>query len=204
VHGLPPADGQKVDVTTARDFAILCRELAKRTEVFTYTGTRARDFRGGQFIMRNHNHLLNKVDGCDGFKTGYFEAAGYSIAATAKRNGVRIIAIVMGSKDRKVRDAKAAELLAKGFAVVPVKQEPAVAANQAKAKPDKAGDALPADATKGAVSSDENKQVGPTAAEGGWGKFFAGLGIGFVICAALAFLVLIKRTKGDDKYLRRR
>lgn len=203
VHGLPPADGQKVDVTTARDFAILCRELAKRTEVFTYTGTRARDFRGGQFIMRNHNHLLNKVDGCDGFKTGYFEAAGYSIAATAKRNGVRIIAIVMGSKDRKVRDAKAAELLAKGFAAVPAKPEPAVAATQTKAEPDKAGAAFPAEPTKGAVSSVENKEARLPAAEGGWGKFFAGLGIGFVVFA-LAFWVLIKRTRRDGKYLHRR
>ncbi len=60
--------------------------------------------------MRTHNHLLKTIDGCDGFKTGYFKAAGFSIVATAKRNGVRIIAIVLGSKDssRKVA-SKAAE-----------------------------------------------------------------------------------------------
>lgn len=71
--------------------------------------------------MRNHNHLLWKIEGCDGFKTGYFKKAGFSIAVTVKRDGVRIIAIVMGSKDRKVRDAKARELIAKGFARVPVR-----------------------------------------------------------------------------------
>ncbi|MEN8200091.1 MAG: D-alanyl-D-alanine carboxypeptidase family protein, partial [Thermodesulfobacteriota bacterium] len=114
VHGLPPAQDQQVDVTTARDFGILCRLLSKRPEVFPYTSTRVRDFRGGEFIMRTHNHLLKQVIGCDGFKTGFFQKAGFSIAATAQRDGVRVIAIVMGSKNRKVRDAKAIELLAKG------------------------------------------------------------------------------------------
>jgi D-alanyl-D-alanine carboxypeptidase (penicillin-binding protein 5/6) len=56
------------------------------------------------------------VDGCDGLKTGYITQAGFSIAATAARNGQRVIVVVLGSTDRKVRDAKAAELLAKGFA----------------------------------------------------------------------------------------
>ena len=118
VHGLPPSTGQEVDVTTARDFALLCRELAKRPEVFKYTSVKVRDFRDGKFIMRNHNHLLEKMPGCDGFKTGYFKAAGFSIAATAKRNDTRLIALVMGSQNRKVRDAKAIALLNKGFAIV--------------------------------------------------------------------------------------
>jgi D-alanyl-D-alanine carboxypeptidase (penicillin-binding protein 5/6) len=123
VHGLPPSEGQKPDTTTAIDLAILSRELAKRPEVFNYTGAKEREFRDGTFIMRTHNHLLKTVDGCDGFKTGYFKAAGFSIVATAKRNGVRIIAIVLGSQDRKIRDAKASELLTKGFSLVPPKPE---------------------------------------------------------------------------------
>ncbi len=127
VHGLPPSEGQKPDQTTARDLAILARELSGNPEVFKYTGTRERNFRNGEFVMRTHNHLLETVDGCDGFKTGYFQAAGFSIVATAKRNNVRIIAVVLGSLDRKVRDAKASELLAIGFAKVPSKPEPAVA-----------------------------------------------------------------------------
>ncbi len=91
VHGLPPAKGQKPDETTAYDLSILGRELAKRPDIFKYTGTKERPFRDGQFIMRNHNHLLDTVTGCDGFKTGYFQAAGFSIVATAKRGGVRLL-----------------------------------------------------------------------------------------------------------------
>jgi len=120
VHGLPPSVGQEPDVTTPRDFALLCRELLKHPDILRYTSTRTRPFRPNAgdktVMMRNHNHLLAEVAGCDGFKTGYFTKAGYSVAATATRPGQRVIAIVMGSTDRKVRDAKAAELLAKGFA----------------------------------------------------------------------------------------
>ena len=65
--------------------------------------------------MRNHNPLLKSVAGCDGLKTGYFRAAGFSIAATAARNGVRALVIVMGSQNRLVRDAEAKKLLLKGL-----------------------------------------------------------------------------------------
>ena len=118
VHGLPPAKDQEGDVTTPRDFALLCRELVtKYPETLQYTSTRARTFRPAKpFQMTTHNHLLGAVDGCDGLKTGYYREAGYSIAATAQRNGVRVIAVVMGSPDKTTRDAKAKELLTKGFA----------------------------------------------------------------------------------------
>jgi D-alanyl-D-alanine carboxypeptidase len=68
--------------------------------------------------MRNHNHLLGQVEGCDGLKTGYIAAAGYSIVLTAARNGQRVIVVVLGSVDRNVRDAKGAELVARGFAAL--------------------------------------------------------------------------------------
>lgn len=123
VHGLPPSAGQQHDVTTARDLATLCRELLKRKDTLRYTSTRERPFRpnGGKtmVLMRTHNHLLGTVEGCDGLKTGYITAAGYSIAVTAQRKGRRVIAVVLGSADRKVRDAKAAELLSKGFLALP-------------------------------------------------------------------------------------
>jgi len=120
VHGLPPGAGQQPDRSTARDFAILCRELVlKHPEVLRYTSTRVRDFREAipdkKIIMRSHNHLLTQVPGCDGLKTGYFFNAGFSVAATATRNGQRVIAVVLGSTDRKVRDARAADLLNRGF-----------------------------------------------------------------------------------------
>ncbi len=135
VHGLPPSEGQKPDKTTAKDLAILARELSRNSEVFKYTATRERDFRNGEFIMRTHNKLLTTVDGCDGFKTGYFKAGGFSIVATAKRNGVRIIAVVLGSLDRKVRDAKTSELIAIGFAKVPPRTKAEVVVNKADEAP---------------------------------------------------------------------
>ncbi len=129
VHGLPPGAGQQPDVTTPRDFSILCRELLKHPDTLRYTSTRERPFRpdGGTktVVMRTHNHLLAQVEGCDGFKTGYFTVAGYSIAVTASRQGRRVIAVVLGSVDRRVRDAKAAELIAKGFLALPAQTTPA-------------------------------------------------------------------------------
>ncbi len=119
VHGLPPGAGQQHDVTTPRDFVKLCRELLKHPDILRYTSTRERPFRpnAGQktVIMRSHNHLLGQVEGCDGLKTGYTATAGYSIAATAVRNGQRVIVIVMGSPDLKTRDTRAKEIFAKAF-----------------------------------------------------------------------------------------
>ena len=66
-------------------------------------------------MLTNHNKLLGKVAGCDGLKTGYFRAAGYSIAATAANKDKRTIAVVLGASNAKVRNAKAKELLAKGL-----------------------------------------------------------------------------------------
>ena len=116
MHGLPPAHGQKPDCTTARDISKLCRELLRHDETLRYTSATTHPFRNNSFIMRNHNHLLKKVPGCDGLKTGYYRAAGFSIAATAEQNGSRVLAIVLGSRDRLVRDAEAKKLLLKGLA----------------------------------------------------------------------------------------
>jgi D-alanyl-D-alanine carboxypeptidase (penicillin-binding protein 5/6) len=118
-HGLPPGADKTPDVTTARDLARLGRALLAYPAVFRYTAIKERGFRNDSFIMRNHNNLLGEVDGVDGFKTGYFRAAGYSILATAQRNGVRIIAAVLGSASRQLRDQKTRELLAAGFLAVP-------------------------------------------------------------------------------------
>jgi D-alanyl-D-alanine carboxypeptidase (penicillin-binding protein 5/6) len=123
VNGLPPARGQAHDLTTARDLSLLCRELLLRhPEVLRYTATRERTFRPNAgkktVIMRTHNHLLGHLEGCDGLKTGYIDQSGYSIAVTASRNGHRVIAIVLDSVDARTRDAKAAELVAKGFAAL--------------------------------------------------------------------------------------
>lgn len=149
VHGLPPGTGQKPDESTPRDMALLCRKLLERKDVIQYTATRERPFRTEAkepFIMRTHNGLVGTFEGCDGLKTGYFRAAGYSIAATAERNGKRVIAVVLGSVDKKTRDAKARDLLTRGFAVA---EAPAAAASVAPAvgTGGKAAEAKPAKAS---------------------------------------------------------
>lgn len=116
VHGLPPAAGQEPDVSTARDLSLLAREiLLKHPDVTQLSSQQNRPFRNGAFILRNPNHLVGTYAGCDGLKTGYFKAGGFSIVATAQRGGHRVIAVVTGCADRKVRDATAMDLLSKGF-----------------------------------------------------------------------------------------
>lgn len=131
-HGLPPASRRIADgdLTTPRDFAILCRYLVKHTDVLRYTSIRNRDFGGGRKDgpqhMRNHNNLLGKVTGVDGLKTGYTAGAGYCLSATAERDGRRVIAVIMGSfgpngqiDKGRTRDLKAIELIEQGFAAHP-------------------------------------------------------------------------------------
>ena len=142
IHGLPPGPGQEPDVTTPRDLSLLCLALLKHPQTLKYTSVIERPFRTSAkepFIMRNHNHLLSSYAGCDGLKTGFYSAAGYSIAATAQRNGVRVLAIVMGSINRKTRDAKTAELLGKGFMAIPRKSQPVEKKAAPVAKPARIG-----------------------------------------------------------------
>lgn len=149
-HGLPPstrklADG---DLTTPRDFALLCRYLLQKTDVLTYASIRQRDFGpdrpGGPQHMENHNKLLGKVNGVDGLKTGYTVGAGYCLSATALRNGRRVIVVIMGSFGKngeidkgRTRDLKTADLIEKAFAALPPGSTPFVAqpATNASASP---------------------------------------------------------------------
>ncbi|MBP7831022.1 MAG: D-alanyl-D-alanine carboxypeptidase [Kiritimatiellae bacterium] len=119
VHGLPPAEGQEPDITTARDMARLCLALLRRPDALKYTSVIKRPFRPDApepFIMETHNRLLKTFEGCDGLKTGYFKLGGYSMAVTAQREGVRAAAIILGSLNREARDARARELLSQGLA----------------------------------------------------------------------------------------
>jgi D-alanyl-D-alanine carboxypeptidase (penicillin-binding protein 5/6) len=124
-HGLPPTPPrtpQEVDVSTPRDLAILARELLiNHPEILRYTACVVRPFRNGSLIMRNHNRLLRTMPGVDGLKTGYFPAAGYSVVATAKRDGRRVIVVGAGSKARRglARDKAATEIFARAFAALP-------------------------------------------------------------------------------------
>ncbi len=127
-HGLPPSSRHKADgdLTTPRDFALLCRHLLLHTNVLQYSSVQRRDFglnrKQGPQHMRNHNNLLGKIMGVDGLKTGYTASAGYCLSATAERHGRRVIVVIMGSfgpngqRDLgKTRDLKAIELIERGF-----------------------------------------------------------------------------------------
>lgn len=117
VHGLPPGPGQLPDVSSALDMARLADALLKtHPEVLDYTSISMRNFREGTpVVLESSNKLLKTVDGCDGLKTGYFRAGGFSTTVTAKRNGTRVIAVVMGAKSSKTRDQWAGRLLERGF-----------------------------------------------------------------------------------------
>lgn len=101
--------------TTARDMATLSLALIRRYPAFYgFFGTRRATWK--KRTMLNHNHLLGKVAGVDGIKTGYTVDAGYNLAASAKRRGRRIVVIVMGGRTVAARDARVANLLELGFA----------------------------------------------------------------------------------------
>jgi len=134
VHGLPPSQGARPDVTTARDLAILAREILKHPDCLKYTSTRERGFRNGTFNMLTHNHLLGTTEGCDGMKTGYFTAAGFSSIVTAQRGGRRVIAVLLGCPTRQGRDNQARTLLATGFASLPAEPAPPPAPTPAVAE----------------------------------------------------------------------
>ena len=147
-HGLPPT-GRRVadgDLTTARDFATLSRYLVRNTDVLKYTSIAQRQFGAGvraqPMQMINHNKLVGKVAGVDGLKTGFTDAAGYCLAATAERSGRRVIVVIMGSlgpggqRDLgRVRDRKAIELLERGFTALPPAPAAAPAETPFKAAP---------------------------------------------------------------------
>ncbi len=115
-HGLPPGRNQKPNITTARDLSLLAQEVLKHPTYFKWSSTRLDSFRKGTFQLLNTNHkLLRSYDGMDGMKTGYYRKAGFNLVATAHRNGERLISIVIGSPNSRVRNQLTAALLDSGF-----------------------------------------------------------------------------------------
>jgi D-alanyl-D-alanine carboxypeptidase (penicillin-binding protein 5/6) len=115
VHGLPPDPGEEFDQTTARDMATLARACVERPRIMDWVGIRELDFKAGGSTKFNTNKLLWRMENCDGLKTGYIRAAGFCIAATAQRNGVRLISVVMGSPSKYGRFNLAEEVMESGF-----------------------------------------------------------------------------------------
>ena len=115
VHGLPPSKGEKEDLTSASDLVLLAREILKNPKILEWTSIKTEGFRGGKFIMNNHNKLLTKMAGVDGLKTGFYSETGFNVVVTAKKGDLRFICVVMGSPSAKIRDDVAMEKLKKAF-----------------------------------------------------------------------------------------
>ena len=116
VHGLPPGRGQQPDLMSAADLVTLGRTLAAFPEVMVWAKTSEAPFRGGALQMRNTNHLVRTFPGADGLKTGFYVAAGFEVTATATRDGLRLMAVVLGAPTKSGCFNEAAKLLTSGFA----------------------------------------------------------------------------------------
>ncbi|XOQ44026.1 MAG: serine-type D-Ala-D-Ala carboxypeptidase [Clostridium sp.] len=103
-------------VTSAYDIALMSRELIKHEKIFDYTKTWMDNVRDGKTQLVNTNKLLKSYQGITGLKTGTTGKAGSCISATAERNGVSLIAVVLGSSTTSDRFNSAATLLDYGFA----------------------------------------------------------------------------------------
>ena len=115
VNGLPPTPGLPFDQTTARDQMLLALECLKHPRVKKWVSMEEMTFRDGQPAKSNTNKLLFRMPGCDGMKTGYIAAAGFCITATAERDGVRLVCVVMGSPSKYGRFNLAEEIMDEGF-----------------------------------------------------------------------------------------
>ncbi len=105
------------NVSSARDLAILSRAVMRDyPQYYGYFGERSISFRGR--TEQNHNHLLAKMPGVDGLKTGYIGASGFNLAASARRDGKRLIAVVLGGSSTATRDENVESLLNAGFEVM--------------------------------------------------------------------------------------
>lgn len=129
------ADGH---LTTARDIALMSRELTtKYPEVFNYstiwmdTITHITRRGASDFGLSNTNKLLKTYPYCTGLKTGYTSGAGFSISATASKDGIDLIAVVMGASTKEIRNSEVCKLFDYGFANCRMYQDEQVLGNDA-------------------------------------------------------------------------
>ena len=104
-------------LSSARDIAILARAMMRDyPQYYDYFSQKTWVFRGQ--TMRNHNGLLHRMPGVDGLKTGFTNASGYNLVASAVRDDRRLITVVLGGASTRSRDDHVAELLNIGFDVI--------------------------------------------------------------------------------------
>lgn len=102
-------------LTSAKDIAIMSRELIKYEDILKYSSTWMDTIRDGSFGLTNTNRLVRFYQGATGLKTGSTAKAKFCVSATAKRNGMHLICVVMGAPSSDIRNSIATQLLNWGF-----------------------------------------------------------------------------------------
>ncbi len=102
--------------SSARDVAIISKELLKHPQILEYTSIWMDTLRGGEFGLSNTNKLIRFYKGANGLKTGSTSVAKYCLSATAKRDGMQLIAVVLAAPSSAERFSSASKLLDYGFA----------------------------------------------------------------------------------------
>ena len=115
--GLDDSEGTENHRTSAYDIAVMSRELLKNHPLIkNYTTIWMDTVRNGTFGLSNTNKLIRFYSGATGLKTGFTSGAGYCLSATALRDGMELIAVVMGAETSQARNAACKSLLDYGFA----------------------------------------------------------------------------------------
>lgn len=110
--------------SSAKDMALIARELVKHKKILEFSSTfedYLRQNTNKKFWLVNTNKLIKTYEGMDGLKTGFTQNALYCLTATATRNNMRLIGVVMGEKDSKTRNKEMSDMLDYGFNLYKVK-----------------------------------------------------------------------------------
>lgn len=122
-HGL----NEEGHFSSALDVALMTRELLKHEFILEFTTIWMDTVRNGSFGLANTNKLIRFYSGANGMKTGFTDLAKYCLSGTAKRDGMQLIAVIIGAETSDIRFASAKKLLDYGFAnyavTVPQKEE---------------------------------------------------------------------------------
>ena len=109
-------DTAKNHFSSAYDLAVIAREVLRHNWITKYATVWLDSLRDGKTELNNTNKLVNTYDGITGLKTGTTEKAGFCLCATARRDGMQLIAVVLGAKTSEQRFSAATALLDSGFA----------------------------------------------------------------------------------------
>ena len=115
--GLDDAEDASAHKTSAHDIALMSRELLKNhPDITKFTTIWMDSIRNGEFGLSNTNKMVRFYNGCTGLKTGFTRGAGYCLSASAEREGLQLIAVVMGCETSQKRFTACKSMLDYGFA----------------------------------------------------------------------------------------